>query len=127
MSFLDHLTKDLGLPKGDAFTQDWAYELPEEFRTKEWLKKYISAYSENHYTILEKNSLMELMIDIINDFLIQGTSFNDTFVTEVLDLLFNNYQSHLQLIEHWSLDGEPLENCFALTPEIRQIKKRINS
>ncbi|PHM22593.1 hypothetical protein [Xenorhabdus budapestensis] len=69
MNTIEHICKDLGLPKGDSFTQDWVLELPEEYRTKEWLKKYIFAYSSDNYSELEKNTLMELMLDIANDFL----------------------------------------------------------
>src|SRR3954463_6679546 len=31
----------LGLPLGDSFSQDWAYELPEEFRTREFSERYL--------------------------------------------------------------------------------------
>ncbi|MGJ3353136.1 hypothetical protein [Providencia sp. Je.9.19] len=109
---------------GDAYIQDWAYELPESYRTKEWLKKYINAYSNGKYNASEKNELMELMLDIVNDLLVQDGK-KDDLVIKVLSLLSNNYQIHLQLIEHWSLDNEPLEDCFELTLEIREIKDSI--
>lgn len=42
---------DAGLLGGDGFTQGWAYDLPEKYRTKEWLDKYITAYINNDYSL----------------------------------------------------------------------------
>lgn len=54
MKLIENICKELGLPKGDHFTQDWVYELPEEFYTKKWLKEYISAYSKGKFNDAEK-------------------------------------------------------------------------
>ncbi|MGG4610743.1 hypothetical protein [Providencia sp. Me31A] len=118
---INQLAMDLGLPIGDEYTQDWAYELPEQYRTKEWLKKYIQAYSNDKYNTFEKNELMELMLDIVNDLLVKNSK-KDNFIRKVLTLLSDNHQIHLQLIEHWSLDDDPLEDCFELTPDVRVIR-----
>ncbi|PHM62642.1 hypothetical protein [Xenorhabdus ishibashii] len=125
MNTIERICKDLGLPKGDRFTQDWGLELPEKYRTKEWLNKYITAYSNNNYSKMEKNILMELMLDIANDFLTQNVRCDDESIINVLNLLSNNHQYHSQLIDYWSLDEESLEDCFALTPKIREIKNRL--
>ncbi|WP_340618560.1 hypothetical protein [Xenorhabdus entomophaga] len=125
MSTIERICKDLGLPKGDSFTQDWALELPEKYRTKEWLNKYIIAYSSNNYSELEKNTLMELMLDVANDFLTQNVNCDDESIASVLNLLSNNHQYHSQLINYWSLDEELLEDCFALTPKVRGIKNKL--
>lgn len=119
------LCDDLGLPLGDRFTQDWAYELPDEYRTKDWLNKYISAYLQNKYSSEEKKELMILSLDVINDLLSFGLSPSDEIITKALNILFDNYKEYIDLISYWSLDGEPIEDCFALTPEIRKLKKRI--
>lgn len=125
MNAINVLCKDLKLPKGDSYTQDWVYELPEEYRTEEWLDKYIVAYSNSNYSEQEKNLLMSLMLDIINDFLIEKSERQSVLIDKVLKLLLANYQQHRQLIEYWSLDSEPLEDCFELTPKIREITKKI--
>lgn len=119
MKDIDHICEVLGLPKGDKFTQDWAYELPEEFRTEKWLKIYIDAYLAEVYSKSEKNLLMELVLDVSNDLISKGS--NRT-VDKALDVLSLNRNNHLELIEYWSQDGESLEDCFALTPKIRAIK-----
>ncbi|MBQ0215607.1 hypothetical protein OSB94_20405 [Proteus vulgaris] len=121
---INQLAIDLELPVGDEYTQDWSYELSEPYRTKEWLKKYIQAYTNDKYNTFEKNELMELMLDIVNDLLVQNNK-NDDLIIKVLTLLSDNNQIHLQLIEHWSLDNEPLEDCFELTPEIRKIRDSV--
>lgn len=123
MTLPNNLAKKLGIPSGGPFTQDWIYELPEAFRTKEWLSKYITSYSNDNYNSLEKNELMQLILDITNDLLSYGVSDTDIVIINALKLLSDNYISHLELIRYWSLDNEPLEDCFILTPRIRGIIK----
>lgn len=125
MNGIDRICKDLNLPRGDFFTQDWAYELPEKFRTTYWLKKYISAYLDINYSKVEKDVLMTLMLDVSNDFLTQGTDVGEELIVGVLNFLLKNHHCHLKLIDYWSLEGESLEDCFALTPAVRNIKNQI--
>lgn len=126
MNELNKICSDLGLPEGDEFTQDWAYELSDEFRTKEWLGKYISAYLNNNYSSDGKNELMTLSLDVSNDLLSSGVSSTDGVIIKVLNVLFENHQNHMDLINYWSLDDEPIEDCFALTSKIRELKNKIN-
>ncbi|AFI88495.1 hypothetical protein F6Q07_22910 [Pectobacterium parmentieri] len=123
MNEINNICNDLGLPIGDNFTQDWAYELSDEYRTEEWLDKYITAYLNNGYSVSSKNELMTLCLDVTNDLLSTGTSVINATIIKVLNTLIDNYQQHVDLINYWSLDDEPLEDCFALTPEIRKLKK----
>lgn len=121
MNDIDRICSNLGLPIGGAYTQDWAYELPEEFRTRAWLKKYIFAYSSGEYSIGAKNELMTLALDVSNDLLSSGVSDGDEVIVSVLKALFDNRKEHQELIEHWMLEGEPLEDCFALTCHVRRV------
>ncbi|WNY83037.1 hypothetical protein NNQ28_01065 [Cronobacter dublinensis] len=123
MSNVNKICQNLGLPVGDNFTQDWAHELPDEYRTKKWLEKYILAYQNGDYTEEEKNELMSLSLDVSNDLLSSGVNPNDVIIVKVLNILFENREKHIELIEYWSLDDEPIEDCFALTNQIRQLKK----
>ncbi|HHQ4309012.1 TPA: hypothetical protein ACSP7Y_005077 [Serratia fonticola] len=125
MNSIERICRDLGLPCGDEFTQDWAYELPEEFRTKECLNKYILTYLNDNYSESERDLLMQLILDVTNDCLSMGMDTNNEIIVKALDLLSNNHQKHFQLIEDWALDGEPLEDCFALTYKAREIKNNI--
>lgn len=49
---LERICADLGLPRGDAWTQDWAYELGEQYRTEAYVGKYLAAYSNQDTVIL---------------------------------------------------------------------------
>ncbi|QXH45335.1 hypothetical protein KSS93_21005 [Pseudomonas xanthosomatis] len=122
MNEVRKIGRDLGLPLGDEYTQDWAYELSEEYRTKEWLERYIAAYLSGDYSPQGQRELMTLALDICNDLLSSGTSHADETLVKVLNALFDNAQVHSELIAHWALEGEPLEDCFALTPEVRRRK-----
>lgn len=125
MNAIEHICRDLGLPYGDEFTQDWIYELPEEFRTEEWLNKYISFYSNDNYSESERDLLMQLILDVTNDLLSMGMDADDEVIVKALSLLSKNHQRHIQLIEYWALDGEELEDCFALTDKVRGIKNNL--
>lgn len=55
-----------------------------------------------------------------------GLNPNDKVIQKVLNILFNNYKNYEDLINYWALDsGEPLTDCFALTPIIRKLKYQI--
>lgn len=125
MNEIDKIYIELGLPVADEFTQNWAYELPEKYRTKKWLSKYIAAYSNNSYSTNGKNELMTLSLDVCNDLLSAGLPPSDEVIVKVLITLFDNYKVHRTLIDYWSLDDESSDDCFTLTPEIRRLKKRI--
>jgi hypothetical protein len=126
MNEMGKICGDLGLPVGDNFTQDWFYELSENYRTKEWLDKYIIAYANNDHSLSEKNDLMTLSLDVCNDLLSSGLSATDEVIINVLNILSVNYQAHMELINYWSLDNEPLDDCFSLTSEMRKLKNRLN-
>ncbi|MET4861624.1 hypothetical protein [Morganella morganii] len=127
MTLPNNLAKKLGIPSGGPFTQDWIYELPEASRTKEWLSKYIISYSNSDDSSLEKDELMQLILDITNDLLSYGAPDTDSIIIDALKLLSDNYISHLELIRYWSLDNEPLEDCFILTSRIRSMMKSKNN
>ncbi len=123
MDVISKICHDLGLPTGDGYTQDWAYELPDEYRTKEWLAKYIVAYLNYSDSFEARRELMALSLDIINDLLASGLSTADEHVVKTLGLLFENYPVHSDLITYWECGADSPEDCFALTPEIRRLKE----
>lgn len=125
MDEIKKICSDLCLPAGDDFMQDWAYELPDEYRTEEWLGKYIYAYLNNHYSLRGKKELMALSLDVSNDLLSSGTLSIKGVISDVLSVLFENHRDYSDLIDYWSLENEPLEDGFALTPEVRLLKERL--
>jgi hypothetical protein len=116
--------QDLGLPAGDAYSQDWAYELPEEFRTKECFERYLRAYSTPGYGHAEKRVLMELILDVANDLLERNGGLEDEAWERVAALLQADRKLHWELIEYWALMGEPLEDVFRLTPKMRAVREK---
>ena len=122
MEIIETICSDLNLPHGDLFTQDWAYELPDQYRTKDWLKKYISAYLYNGYPTTGQRELMILALDVCNDLLSSGLSSNDAVIQSVLSALLDHYKEYVDLVDYWAVDGEPLRDCFALTPLIRELR-----
>jgi hypothetical protein len=115
----------LGLPVGDSFSQDWAYELPEEFRTREFFERYLMAYSTHGYGHAEKRVLMQLILDVANDLLERGEGLEDEAWEKVVALLQGDRQLHWDLIEHWALMGESLEEVFLLTPKMRAVREKL--
>ncbi|CAI3928087.1 unnamed protein product [Commensalibacter communis] len=118
------LCKDLNLPSGDAHTQDWAYELPNEYRTQEWLDQYISAYSAIKCFDMRRDILMDLMLDIVNNYLLEGLDSDIYIIQQVLELLRANKIEHQDTIAYWSVVGEDdPEAYFEVTPFVREIAK----
>ena len=117
---ISRLSTDLGLPEGDAYTQEWAHELPEEFRTGTYLRRYLKAYSNPSYGDAERRLLVQLALDVINDLLEQDESLGLDFWSQLLEVLKGHSQSHRDQMEYWALDDEPLEDAFPLTPLARR-------
>ncbi|WP_075298540.1 hypothetical protein [Stigmatella aurantiaca] len=119
------VSQGLGLPIGDSFSQDWAYELPEEFRTKGFFERYVGAYSTPEYGHTEKHVLMQLILDVANDLLEQKDGLEGRAWERVEAFLQVDREIHWDLIEHWALMGEPLENVFPLTSRMRVVREKI--
>lgn len=120
---IERICRDLGLPSGDSYTQDWIYELPEEFRTLESFDKYVSAYSTPGYGDAEKRLLMQLMFDVANDLLGNDQATGRQSWNKLLPLLRDDSELHRELVEYWASPGEPLEDAFRLTPFVRALQE----
>jgi hypothetical protein len=118
------ICQDLGLPGGDSFTQDWAFELPEGFRTREFFERYLTAYSTPGYGPAEKHVLMHLILDVANDLIERHEGLEWGAWGRVVALLQADHRLHRELIEHWALVGEPLESGFRLTPRMRAVREK---
>lgn len=78
--------------------------------------KYIEAYLNNNYPLAIKSELMTLCLDVINDLISSGVSPSNEEIIKTLNVLQDNYKNHIDLINYWASENEPLEDCFALTP-----------
>ena len=122
MNELKKLCQDLKVPLGNG--QDWEYELTAEYRTPQWLAKYLSAYLDNNYSTFQKHILMNLCVDICNDLFTADRKQNQPIICQVLNVLYNDYAQHWQLIDYWAAIDQPLEDCLELTPEIRKLRQK---
>ncbi len=118
---IERVCADLGLPAGGAFTQDWAYELGEEFRTAAYFDKYLAAYANPAYGRMERHVLVDLIFDITNELLQQDEDVGRAAWERALDAIRPHLDEHKEQVEYWAAVGNPLEDSFALSGFARQL------
>lgn len=119
---VERICGDLRLPIGDSFTQDWIYELPQQYRNMEFLAKYAAAYSNPEYGDNERLLLMQLMLDVTNELLEADAVEGKRAWESVATILRGNPQFHREQIEYWAMPGMPLEEAFSVTPLVRLLR-----
>lgn len=120
---IGNICRRLGLPPADAFTQDWAYELSDEFRSADWLQKYISSFDSDQFGQFEKQILMDLILDAANTVFQKSPNNTEKFWPKISELLLQNYEEYSGQIEYWSAEDYPIEDSFFITSLIRKIKR----
>jgi hypothetical protein len=118
---IDTICRDLNLPSGGAYCQDWAYELPDEFRTSQWASKYMHAYENVLYGNEERKLLIKLILDITNDLLETDheSAINVWLTTKAI--LRRDSLLHQDKFAYWASADVSLEDAFALTPLMRDL------
>lgn len=111
---IDGLSEKLGLP--NRVTQDWEYEVGDSSKVSE----YIESYEKIIMSKEEKFALMIIIISSYNDALEEGKIENSIW-DKIRHHLLNDISIHRNTILYWALEGEDLENCFSITPFIRQL------
>jgi hypothetical protein len=122
---IDRLCIDLGLPRGDQFTQDWAYELPGQFKTLAWHARYVQAYVNASYGDPERRTLVQLTLDVANHLLRKDESAGLDAWQMLIPLFTSSPQLHRDQLEYWALEGVDLEDAFALTPHVRILVEKL--
>jgi len=126
MNAKQRLCIDLGLPSGDAVTQDWAYELPEEYRTRAWLQKYIRAYETSTYSTDVRTLLMDLILDVTNDLVQSGNTELEEIWTTISEIIRAAPDLHRGQLEYWAgEEDEPLEDSFAIARWARELRSSL--
>ncbi len=116
-SAIQGLIHKLQLPPPHEFSQDWEYEVSDASRIAEFL------YSYEHMELNreEKFALMIIIISSLDDVLASGEPKPSWYDSIRHDLL-QDLTIHQHTIYYWSmLDEEDVENCFAVTPFMREI------
>ena len=116
---LRRICAHLGLPQGDAYTQDWAYELGEEYRTESHVYKYISAYGNAGYSPVERQLLVDLILDVVNDLLVESDRVGQQAWVATMEVVRQNFSLHRSQLESWAVPEDPLEDAYAITPLVR--------
>ena len=68
---------------------------------------------------------MELILDVANDLTVKHCAAKE--IDQVFDLLYTDHSIHEELIQYWSLDDEPLDDSFALTPKMRVLRDSLTN
>lgn len=123
---IGRLCADLDLPSGDVYSQDWVYEIPEEYRTLEHLERYADVYRTRDYAANERGLLMHPMLDITNDLFGANEDSGLAAWHIVGNLLRNNHSAHPEEFEYWSVMNSPIEDAFAITPFIRRMAEDVD-
>jgi len=118
---IENLYKKLNLPTLGPYSQDWEYELADSSRIIEFLLFY-----EKHLlTNDEKYALMALIISSYDDSLSEGNTQENVWNKIRINLL-KDFKLHKNTISYWALEENELEDCFSVTPLMREILKNIN-
>lgn len=120
---IEQICQDLNLPLGDKFTQDWIFELPEQYRTFDYFKKYFDAYLFRIYAFDEKKLLLNIMMDVVNDLLECKEAKGKLAWNGLSYVLWKDALLFKDTIDYWAQWGQPLDNVFTLTPYVRSINQ----
>jgi len=116
---IEKLCKDLNLQMPDAYEQDWEYVNVDETRIAEFIDYYQSGCLDNE----TKFTLMIIIIGSLDDALRSG-NFESAQWERVKSILLKEQKLHMNTIKYWICEDEAnLENCFHITPYIREVEK----
>lgn len=114
---IERLSKALHLRPVSNYMQDWEYEVADSKR----LSEFISYYEQNSLNSNEKVTLMTLILASYDDY-IKAFGEDLDYSKKIKQFLTYDMELFKNIIEYWSCDEEDLEDCFAVTPLIRQIR-----
>lgn len=114
---INKLTKELKLKETNDYTQDWEFEVANINQ----LSDYIEYYQSGNLNINEKTTLMRIILEAYNEFL-SIENKPDIYGEKIKEFLKRDYSIYHETIEYWACEGEESDNCFVLTPFIRNIK-----
>lgn len=113
---IEKLTKDLDLKVGDEYTQDWEYEVADVSQ----LSKYIKYYQNANLNYNEKIVLMRIILEAYNDY-ISLKKGRDIYGENIKKILLKDAYIHMDTIEYWTCKDYDVEECFEITPFMREV------
>ncbi|MED1919058.1 hypothetical protein [Brevibacillus sp. DP1.3A] len=116
-SAIEGLVKKIKLPAPKEFSQDWEYEVSDSSRVADFL----FAYENFNLDIEEKFALMIVIISSYEDAMIEEKD-EESWGSSIRNHLLKDIRIHKNTIDYWAmLDEDDMENCFFVTPFIREI------
>lgn len=107
--------------ENNAGMQDWEYEVSDPAR----LPEFLAAFRSGELNAEERFALMEIMIDSVNDLAWAGENWQP-FWHEIAALLEAEPELHVTTMVYWASPGrDDLENCWGVTPVMRQVWDRV--
>ncbi|WP_413376448.1 hypothetical protein [Paenibacillus taichungensis] len=115
---IESLIKKLHLSPLTPFSQDWEYTSADSSRVNE----FITYYEKNKLNNKEKFTLTIVIISSFDDYLSKGIGTEDIKIwNRIKQNILKDYKLHINTIIYWALEENDLEDCFAVTPYIREI------
>ncbi|GED59181.1 hypothetical protein BFO01nite_33130 [Brevibacillus formosus] len=109
--------KKINLPAPNEFSQDWEYEVSDSSRVADFLFAYENFNLEKE----EKFALMIVIISSYDDAMVKEKD-EESWATSIRNNLLKDIRIHKNTIDYWAmLDEADLDNCFFVTPFIREI------
>ncbi|MBQ7776515.1 MAG: hypothetical protein IJ379_11410 [Lachnospiraceae bacterium] len=115
------LTRDLNLKEADAFMQDWEYEISNVAQ----LEDYVNYYRDNELNANEKSTLMRIILDAYNFYVYEVEAQEDIYKETIRGFLIKDYSVQKPNIIYWACGEEDLEDCFYISPLIREIRDKM--
>ncbi|MEE7582347.1 MAG: hypothetical protein UDO63_03940 [Oscillospiraceae bacterium] len=106
---------DLHLEKPHPHCQDWEIEVANSNRIFEFIN-YFDTQPLNQYEVY---FLIGVIIESYEDYLKTGKNQEVEF--KIKKYLQENFKLCKDIVEEYSCEGQPLEDCFFITPLIRSI------
>nr|WP_261764423.1 hypothetical protein [Paenibacillus xylanexedens] len=116
---MESLIQKLNLPPLTPFSQDWEYTSADASR----LDEFITYYENHQLNDNEKFTLMIIMISSLDDYLSEGKGTDGHKLwNRIKQNLRKDYELHIHTINYWAQDESDLEDCFAVTPYVREMR-----
>ena len=104
------------------YDQDWEYIVSDAKRVTEW----IAVSRETEWNDVEAVIAITIIIDSYNLALWDGTAHHENW-NQIAKVLRSNRSLYDSEIEYWcDDDNENIEDCFAVTPLMKQLRQEIN-
>lgn len=120
---IEKLCKELKLKGIDVHTQDFEYEAADASR----IQDFIHYYKSTNLNRIEKNLLIKLILESFNDYFQSDTNDAEKIWNlEIVPILSSEYLQHQDILDDWVCGTEKLEDCFAITPLVRDFLSRVD-